>query len=136
MTFFVPEEAPAQPETASQAEEEVPAEEIPGRYEWITLTPTVPQSVIGCAPATIMPHGGMNISGHTRNKWEKVGDYGFKMDMGAYQYEGAVATAWDAEQNKPTLIITGIRNDGVCFWAKKVGEIPQRFGPGSGAPTV
>lgn len=114
----------------------IPEEEIPGRYEWITLTPTVPQSVIGSAPATIMPNGGMNISGHTRNRWRKVGENGFEMDMGAYKFKGVAAAAWDAEQNRPTLVITGIRNDGVCFWAKKVGEIPQRFGPGSGAPTV
>ncbi len=113
-------------------------DDVAGRYEWVTLTPTVPQSVIGCAPATIMPHGGMNISGHTRNKWTLEGDNTFKMTMGAdiFTVEGKLSTAWDAEQNRPTVVITGIRSDGVCVWAKKVGEFPRHFGPGSGAPTV
>lgn len=115
----------------------IPTELICGRYEWITLTPTVPQSVIGCAPATIMPNGGMHISSHTRIRWSHDGDYGITVDMGGgHTAECKVLTAWDAENEVSTVVITGLTNEGVAVWAKKVGEMPQRLGPGSGGPTV
>lgn len=116
----------------------IPEEAIYGRYEWITLTPSVPQSVIGSAPATIMPQGGMHISSHTRIRWEKTGDYGVKMDLGGgHTIDCKVLAVWDAENGRPTVAITGITNDGVAVWAKKVADMPpRRLGPGSGGPTV
>ena len=116
----------------------IPRDAVAGRYEWITLSPTIPQSVIGSAPATLTVSGTMHVSSYTRCRWELTGDNEISVDMtGGHTIRGVVLPAWDHENARPTLVITGITNDGVAVWAKRVGDIPQRrLPPGGGGPTI
>ncbi len=125
-------------EYAGEEEQPIPHDKIAGRYEWITLTPTVPQSVIGSAPATLTVSGTMHISSFTRCKWRLSDGNRLYIDMlGGHTVSGVVVPAWDSENSRPTLVFTGIRSDGVAVWAKRTGDMPQRrLPPGGGGPTV
>ena len=123
---------------AGEFPQAVPHDAIAGRYEWITLSPAMPQSVIGSAPATLTVSGTMHISSYTRCKWELRGDNELFIDMqGGHTIRARVLPAWDHENLRPALVITGLTNDGVAVWAKRVGDIPQKLlPPGGGGPTV
>lgn len=123
---------------AGEKPQPIPHDAVAGRYEWITLSPTIPQSVIGSAPATLTVTGTMHISSYTRCKWALLGDDELFCDMtGGHTLRARVLPAWDHENSRPTLVITGITNDGIAVWAKRVGDIPQRrLPPGGGGPTV
>ncbi len=123
---------------AGESEQPIPHDEVAGRYEWITLSPTIPQSVIGSAPATLTVSDTMHISSITRCKWRLSDGSRLDIDMlGGHKVRGVVLPAWDHEKSRPTLVFTGISNDGIAVWAKRVGDIPQRrLPPGGGGPTV
>ena len=116
----------------------IPHDAIAGRYEWITLSPTIPQSVIGSAPATLTVSGTMHISSYTRCKWQLIGDNELLIDMqGGHTIRARVLPAWDHENQRPALVITGLTNDGVAVWGKRIGDVSQRrLPPGGGGPTV
>ena len=123
---------------AGERPQAIPYDAIAGRYEWVTLSPTIPQSVIDSAPATLTVSGMMHISSYTRCKWELNGDNEIFIDMqGEHTIHACVLPAWDHENLRPTLVITGLMNDGVAVWAKRVGDVSQRqLPPGGGGPTV
>ena len=123
---------------AGEFPQTIPHDAIAGRYEWITLSPAMPQSVICSAPATLTVSGTMHISSYTRCKWELSGDNEIFIDMqGGHTIRARVLPAWDHENLRPALVITGLTNDGIAVWAKRVGDIPQQLlPPGGGGPTV
>lgn len=123
---------------AGEVPQPIPHDDIAGRYEWITLSPTMPQSVIGSAPATLTASGTMHVSSYTRCKWELTGENEITIDMtGGHSIRACVLPAWDHENSRPTLVLTGVTNDGVAVWAKRVADIPaRRLPPGGGGPTV
>ncbi|MBR3305281.1 MAG: arabinan endo-1,5-alpha-L-arabinosidase [Christensenellaceae bacterium] len=99
----------------------VPASEMTGLYEWITLMPMLPQSVIGSAPFALMDGGKMRLSGYVKGYWTTYGENGLIVEIGGgHTVTGAALTAWDHENDRPTLVFTGITNEGVAVWAKKV----------------
>ena len=106
---------------AGESLQTIPRESIPGNYEWITLTPSIPQSVLGSALCTIRDDGGMRVASYSRAQWTMTGSHTIRIDMGGgYAVDAVLMTVWDAERGKATLAFTGIRSDGVCVWAKKI----------------
>ncbi|MBR2223474.1 MAG: arabinan endo-1,5-alpha-L-arabinosidase [Christensenellaceae bacterium] len=101
----------------------IPAEELTGRYEWITLAPTLPQTVSCSAPLFLFEDGKMRLSGYVKGHWETFGENGLLVEIGGgHVVKGKVTTAWDAENNCPTIVYTGITNDGIAVWAKKIQD--------------
>ena len=45
-----------------------------------------------------------------------------EIQYGPHKDRGIVTAVWDWEKNQPTIAITGMGEDGVPFWAKRVGE--------------
>ncbi len=122
---------------AGETVQSIPADAIPGRYEWITLTPTIPQTVIASAPASFTASGTMHVSSLTRCTWKLTGEHSLRVDMGAHCVDFEILPAWDAENSRPTLVMTGKTDDNVCVWCKRVADLPERLlPPGAGGPTV
>lgn len=123
---------------AGEIMQEIPEDAVSGRYEWITLTPTFPQSVIGSAPAAFMSDGSAHISSYTRCRWEMTGEHSLKVNFGGGKYaKMQLLAAWDAEAWKPTIVMTGITDDGIAVWAKRTADVRERrLPPGAGGATV
>lgn len=122
---------------AGEYPQPIPYDAIAGRYEWITLSPEMPQPVIASAPAALTLSGMMHISSHTRCTWQLTGENELLIEMqGGHTVRCRVLPSWDQENKCPALVITGLTNDGVAVWAKRIGDIHlNRLPPGGGGPT-
>ncbi|MCD7776700.1 MAG: arabinan endo-1,5-alpha-L-arabinosidase [Firmicutes bacterium] len=123
---------------AGEVIQSIPEDAIAGRYEWITLMPTMPQTVIGSAPAALMAGGDAHISSYTRCKWTMTGEHSIKLDLGhGHSAELEALAAWDAENDRPTIALTGVTDRGVAVWAKRMADLRERhLHAGAGGPTV
>ena len=106
---------------AGEIEQEIPLEEIFGKYERINLINTLPQGIQTAVPMKI-----------ERGKW---GDYyeccsiqgnwtydngKLTITYGPHEEECFVTAVWDAERNCPTIGICGLSTEGIPFIAKKI----------------
>ena len=42
---------------------------------------------------------------------------------GPYMEEVRVYCGWDAQRKCETILLCGLRSDGVAFWAKRIGNL-------------
>lgn len=106
---------------AGEREQQIPAEELLGHYERISFVPSLPQGIMHAVPMKLDSSGYYeccSIQGEWNydGRWLSVG-YGPNREM------ARVSAAWDAERDMPTIILSGKKEDGTCFWAKKVGTL-------------
>lgn len=105
-----------------EMEQEISVEDISGRFERITFTPSLPQGIQTAVPMKLRKDGyyeNCSIQG----KWSKTGRNKFEINYGPHKEICIGIAVWDHEKNKQTLALTGISKEGICFWAKKVGEL-------------
>lgn len=94
-------------------------EDIVGKYERIRLTPAIPQGIQVSTAMELKSDGTATFGVLTRVHWEMVGEHIIKLWYANVEEVYQVAPAWDYELWKPTLILTGKDNNGICLWGKK-----------------
>ena len=97
----------------------VTREDLLGDYERIRFQPMLPQGVLNSVPMELRPDGSIRM-GNLRGCWELFGDNLLRMTVGPHREEHRVIPGWDWENWEPTLGITGIDDQGVCIWMKKI----------------
>ncbi|MBO5488442.1 MAG: arabinan endo-1,5-alpha-L-arabinosidase [Eubacterium sp.] len=111
---------------AGEIEQDIPLENLIGKYERINLIKTLPQGIQTAVPMKI-----------DRGKW---GDYvescsiqgnwtyedgKLTITYGPHREECFVTALWDAERGCPTIGICGMAEDGTPFIAKRIGDLPK-----------
>ena len=100
----------------------VTKEQICGFYERITLAPALPQGITCSVPMKLAPDGYYeNCS--VQGKWEYTADHRGMITYGPYTEEVRVYCGWDAQRKCETILLCGLRSDGVAFWAKRIGNL-------------
>ena len=91
-------------------------------YERITLAPALPQGITCSVPMKLAPDGYYeNCS--VQGKWEYTADHRGMIAYGPYTEEVRVYCGWDAQRKCETILLCGLRSDGVAFWAKRIGNL-------------
>ncbi len=52
--------------------------------------------------------------------WHLVGDQTLIISYGNHEEEHIVMTAWDDQKWKPTIVTTGLNEEGICCWMKQI----------------
>lgn len=107
---------------AGEIEQDISVQDISGRFERITLIPSLPQGIQMAVPMKLREDGYYECCS-VQGIWSKIGKNMFQISYGPHEEICLASAVWDCEYNKPTLAITGISNEGICFWAKKVEEL-------------
>ena len=94
-------------------------EDIVGKYERIRLTPTIPQGIQVSTLMELKSDFTATLGVLTRATWELVDENTIVVRYANIEEVYQVAPAWDYELWKPTLILTGKDNKGICLWGKK-----------------
>lgn len=106
----------------SDGKKSVTKEQIYGFYERITLAPALPQGITCSVPMKLAPDGYYeNCS--VQGKWEYTADHRGMIAYGPYTEEVRVYCGWDAQRKCETILLCGLRSDGVAFWAKRIGNL-------------
>ncbi len=90
-----------------------------GKYERIKLTPTVPQGVLNSTPLQLFENESATMASITHMHWKLKDPYTFVLNFGPNTEEYKISPAWDYELWKPTIVMTGKDQNGVCVWLKK-----------------
>lgn len=93
-------------------------EDMVGSWERICLTPLTPQTVMSPAPQVIYQDGTMR-AGSLKGKWRMTGENKAELIQGGILESVYVLPAWDHECNRPTLVMTGMNQEGIAVWYKK-----------------
>lgn len=94
--------------------------DVVGHYERIRLTPTIPQGIQVSTAMELRADHTACFGILTQVTWEMTGDNTMVLRYSNIEEEYQVAPAWDYELWKPTLVITGKDNKGICLWGKKL----------------
>lgn len=106
---------------AGEIEQEIPLEEILGKYERINLIATLPQGIQTAVPMKLDrgDWGDYYESCSIQGNWTYE-DGKLTITYGPHEEECFVSAVWDAERNCPTIGICGLSKEGIPFIAKKI----------------
>jgi len=96
----------------------VTSDMIPGRWEKVVFTPTVPQNVTNSLPLEIFDNGFFECIS-VRGTWKMIDDYTIEFQYGPNKEVCTVIPAWDPDHDKPTLCFTGSNQKSIAVWGKK-----------------
>ena len=122
--YLTPDEwliAAAQP-YAGETLQPLSEKDLIGDYERISLTPSVPQGIMHAHPFRLMKNGRMECCSIV-GTWKKTGEYTLTVSYGNTTESIIASPAWDHELNRPTLMLSGISNKGICTWYKSSSRI-------------
>ncbi len=105
---------------AGEIDQEIPLEEVLGKYERINLAYSLPQGVQSAVPMKLDrgKYGDYYECCSIQGQWEYKNGR-FYISYGPHKEEAFVTAVWDAERNCPTIGLAGLSEEGVPFWAKK-----------------
>lgn len=118
--YLTPDEwliAAAQP-YAGETLQPLSEEDFWGNYERIALTPSVPQGVLCAHPFCLKADGHLECCSII-GTWKMVSSYTLTIQYGNTIETIIASPAWDRELNRPTIMLTGLSNNGICSWYKK-----------------
>ncbi len=92
-----------------------------GKYERILLQPMMPQGICHSHPLFIFEDGYLE-SCSIQGNWEMTGKDTMKITYGPNTEWVHVACGRDAENEKDTILLTGLTDKGFCTWAKRVKD--------------
>lgn len=118
--YLTPDEwliAAAQP-YAGETLQTLTADDIVGAYERIALTPSIPQGIMCAHPVRLMENGRMECCS-VIGTWKMVNGHTLTIQYGTTTETVIVSPAWDRELNRPTLMLSGLSDKGLCTWYKK-----------------
>jgi len=94
-------------------------EDIIGTYERIKLAKTIPQGISTSVKMEFFENDTIMLADSIRGKYKLDDDFSLTVTYGNTIEEFRFIPAWDYELWKPTLVLTGKDNRGICIWAKK-----------------
>lgn len=106
---------------AGEEKQQIPKEELRGRYERIRFVPSLPQGIMTAVPMKLDTSDYYECCS-IQGTWDCQGEY-VSIQYGPNKEIAQVSTAWDFERGCPTIILSGMSEDGITFWAKKVGTL-------------
>lgn len=109
---------------AGEKEQKIEKEELYGLYERINLVPSLPQGIQTAVPMKLAKAGYYECCS-IQGTWQYA-DNTAAITYGPWKESGYVSVVWDSERNQPTIAITGISENGILFWAKRVGDLPSK----------
>jgi len=118
--YLTPDEwiiAAAQP-YAGETLQTIYEDDLLGNYERISLLPTVPQGIQCAHPFKLMPNGRFEAAS-VIGTWKMVNDHALTINYGNTSEYLIVSPCWDKELDRPTLIMSGLSDKGICAWYKK-----------------
>ncbi len=118
--YLTPDEwlvASAQP-YAGEVLQKLSDQDITGFYERICLTPSIPQGV-QCAHSIKLLLNHSIESGSVKGTWELIGEYILQIHYGKQTETLIASPAWDWERSCPTIMLSGLNDNGICTWYKK-----------------
>lgn len=109
--------AAAQP-YAGETLQSVSTDDLLGNYERISLTPSVPQGIQNAHPFKLMPDNRFEAASVV-GTWKMVSDNALTIHYGNTSEYLIISPCWDKELNRPTLMMSGLSDKGICSWYKK-----------------
>ncbi|MCI5937132.1 MAG: arabinan endo-1,5-alpha-L-arabinosidase [Eubacterium sp.] len=106
---------------AGEVSQPIPYELLQGRYERINLVSSLPQGIQTAVSMKLEFENHYYECCSIQGTWSYE-DGTVEIQYGPHKDRGIVTAVWDWEKNQPTIAITGMGEDGVPFWAKRVGE--------------
>ena len=122
--FWTPDGWPlvsAQP-YAGEQNQEISGEDIVGRYERITLTPSLPQGIQSAVPMKLRSDGYYECCS-IQGTWKYLGNNLLQINYGPHKEICIASVVWDAERNVPTVALSGLSGDGIAMWGKKICDL-------------
>lgn len=107
---------------AGEIEQAFSRENLPGTYERIKLNPLVPQTVLNSAPMRLLEDGHFECFS-LAGTWILNDEMTVTLSYGTTNEVCRISAAWDWQKCRPTIIITGIDNHGICVWGKKISDL-------------
>lgn len=104
-----------------EIKQEIPKEELLGHYERISFVPSLPQGIMTAVPMKLDTKDYYECCS-IQGTWEYDGNM-VSIAYGPNREMAHVTAAWDVERDCPTIILSGMSEDGITFWAKKVGTL-------------
>lgn len=118
--YLTPDEwliAAAQP-YAGETLQALATQDLVGHYERIALTPSVPQGIQCAHPMRLTENGRMECCS-VIGSWHMTGDHSLIIQYGSTTETVISSPAWDRELDRPTLMLSGLSDKGICTWYKK-----------------
>ncbi len=118
--YLTPDEwliAAAQP-YAGEMLQSLSANDLIGSYERIALTPSVPQGIQCAHPLRLMENDRMECCS-VIGSWNMSGAYTLTVQYGNTTESLIASPAWDRELERPTIMLSGLSDRGICTWYKK-----------------
>ncbi len=118
--YLTPDEwliAAAQP-YAGEMLQSLSANDLIGSYERIALTPSVPQGIQCAHPLRLMENDRMECCS-VIGFWNMSGAYTITVQYGNTTESLIASPAWDRELERPTIMLSGLSDRGICTWYKK-----------------
>lgn len=106
---------------AGEKQQTIGKEALTGRYERINLIATLPQGIQTAVPMKL-GKGKYYECCSIQGSWQYDGGR-LRIAYGPNKESAYVSTGWDWEKGQPTIILSGISENGVPFWAKKTGDL-------------
>ena len=107
---------------AGEQNQEITAEDIAGRYERITLTPSLPQGVQTAVPMKLRADGYYECCS-IQGTWKYIGNNQIQINYGPHEEICIASVVWDAERHVPTVALTGLSGNGIAMWAKRICDL-------------
>lgn len=103
---------------AGETEADFTTEDIEGTYERIKLLKTLPQGILTSTYMTLHPNNKMSMSS-IKGEWRLLDSKTIEISYSSFKEELIVNPAWDHDNSKETITLTGKDNKGICVWGKK-----------------
>lgn len=94
------------------------AEDVSGYYERIALTPSIPQGIQHAHPCVLTDNGRLEICS-VMGTWRMADPHTVILQYGNTTERLTASPGWDHELDRPTLLLSGLTNKGICTWYKK-----------------
>ena len=91
---------------------------IPGLYERIELKPTMPQGICHAHPLRLYEDGRLECCSIV-GEWKRLDDYTLEFLYGPIREYVHIESGLDDDNNKTSVLLSGLTNKGICTWAKK-----------------
>jgi len=98
--------------------QEIPVTSIFGHYERVALQPMLPQSASASVPIIFRPDGSLR-SGCLLGSWRRPDECRVHVSVAGREEELIILPAWDYQEHRQTLVMTGLDSRGVPIWYKK-----------------
>ncbi len=93
-------------------------QDLIGNYERISLAPSIPQGISCAHPFRLMENGRME-SCSVIGTWKMISENTLTVQYGSITEYLVASPAYDRDEKRPCLMLSGLSDRGICTWYKK-----------------